>query len=745
MDPIDALDPLNDGQSLDLQDDSFAHNQDIIVAESAGFQRFHTIDCIADSKLASRSRLPPILSHLRSWACLTIVGILVGLVAALLAIITEYLGNIKSGYCSTNFYLNRSFCCWGEDEETCSLWVPWTSLGVLNYTIFVVLSVSLALIAGLIVQRYAPLAAGSGISEIKCIVLGFTVQDFLGWPTFFIKALCLPLAIASGLSIGKEGPSVHYAVAAGYSVAKLFPSYATFGRIREILVASSAAGVAVAFGLPIGGVLFSIEEIASNFRLSTIWKSYFCLLVAVSTLSLVNPFRTGQLVVFEVEYDESWHLFEVPIFIVLGIFGGIYGIVVSHYNISVVSFRKRYLSQWAIKELIILSLFSALICYFNEFLRLDMTEAMQILFHECGVGFEHRLCNIEGHKLKLFLSLMLATVLRMGFTVISYGCKVPCGIFVPSMAAGATFGRAVGILIENFRDSSPDNWMFSACPSDKKCITPGTYAFLGAAAALSGITDLTVTVVVIMFELTGALRYILPTMIVVGVTKIINDKWGHGAIADQMIRFNGLPFIDPKEDHIFNLGVERAMTEETLMIPMEGIPTVASLKLMLNDEKQFQDLPVVQSAEKPYLVGTIHRNDLLNVLSSVDSIDDTICDFETEEDSQRDGSVLYFNQFLNKSPITVTVGTSLEETMEIFFKVGPRTIFVEEKGLLKGLLTKKDIVKFERYLEKLEENGFDIEKIRRQELRDPTNNEMGYKVYQLLKKGDEAIMKLLKR
>ena len=76
---------------------------------------------------------------------------------------------------------------------------------------------------------------------------------------------------------------------------------------------------------------------------------------------------------------------------------------------------------------------------------------------------------------------------------------------------------------------------------------------LGAAAGLCGITDLTVTVVIIMFELTGALRYIIPTMIVVAITKSINDKWGKGGIADQMIKFNGLPLIDSKE--VFTLAL----------------------------------------------------------------------------------------------------------------------------------------------------------------------------------------------
>lgn len=110
-------------------------------------------------------------------------------------------------------------------------------------------------------------------------------------------------------------------------------------------------------------------------------------------------------------------------------------------------------------------------------------------------------------------SLAIATVLRILLVIISYGCKVPAGIFVPSMAIGATFGRMIGIFVQALHESFPNSKFFSACDPDVPCITPGTYAFLGAAAALSGIMHLTVSVTVIMFELTGALTYILPTMV----------------------------------------------------------------------------------------------------------------------------------------------------------------------------------------------------------------------------------------
>lgn len=68
-------------------------------------------------------------------------------------------------------------------------------------------------------------------------------------------------------------------------------------------------------------------------------------------------------------------------------------------------------------------------------------------------------------------------------------------------------------LLQCFSRAYPQSGIFTSCDPDLPCITPGTYAFLGAAAALSGVMRITVTVVVIMFELTGALTYILPTMV----------------------------------------------------------------------------------------------------------------------------------------------------------------------------------------------------------------------------------------
>jgi chloride channel 3/4/5 len=147
------------------------------------------------------------------------------------------------------------------------------------------------------------------------------------------------------------------------------------------------------------------------------------------------------------------------------------------------------------------------------FLRIDMTESMEILFQECEGGHDYdKLCD-RSQRWHMIGSLAIATIIRTLLVVISFGCKVPAGIFVPSMAVGAAFGRMVGIFVQHIHESFPNSAFFNACEPDGPCITPGTYAFLGAAAALSGIMHISISVVVIMFEITGALTYILPTMV----------------------------------------------------------------------------------------------------------------------------------------------------------------------------------------------------------------------------------------
>lgn len=110
---------------------------------------------------------------------------------------------------------------------------------------------------------------------------------------------------------------------------------------------------------------------------------------------------------------------------------------------------------------------------------------------------------------------------------------------------GAIVGRIVGIIMETIAQ----NYGFTEeCLTGEGCITPGLYAIVGAAAVLGGVTRMTVSLVVIMFELTGGVRYIVPLMAAAMASKWVGDALGKQGIYDAHIGLNGYPFLDSKEE-----------------------------------------------------------------------------------------------------------------------------------------------------------------------------------------------------
>lgn len=130
-------------------------------------------------------------------------------------------------------------------------------------------------------------AAGSGVAEVKVILSGFVLHGYLGLRTLVIKTAGLILSVASGLSLGKEGPYVHIATCVGNIACRLFSKYhQNDGKRREVLSASAASGVAVAFGAPIGGVLFSLEEVSYYFPPKTLFRTFFCCIVSICIIGI---------------------------------------------------------------------------------------------------------------------------------------------------------------------------------------------------------------------------------------------------------------------------------------------------------------------------------------------------------------------------------------------------------------------------------------------------------------------------
>lgn len=146
-----------------------------------------------------------------------------------------------------------------------------------------------------------PASAGSGIPEVKCYLNGIDVPRVVRVKTLICKVLGVTFSVAGGLPVGKEGPMVHSGavVAAGISQGKTrcwgvdtsFSKFSDFRNDREkrdFVACGTAAGVASAFGAPIGGVLFSLEEGASFWSTKLTWRAFFCAMTTLATLFAIN-------------------------------------------------------------------------------------------------------------------------------------------------------------------------------------------------------------------------------------------------------------------------------------------------------------------------------------------------------------------------------------------------------------------------------------------------------------------------
>lgn len=375
-------------------------------------------------------------------------------------------------------------------------------------------------------------AAGSGVAEVRVILSGFVLHGFLGVKTLVIKTLALILSVASGLSLGKEGPFVHIATCVGNIACRLFSKYdKNDGKRREVLSAAAAAGVAVAFGAPIGGVLFSLEEVAYFFPAKTLFRTFFACITATLTLKFLNPYGTNKVVMFEVRYLTDWEFFEIAGFIVVGILGGLTGALFIKASRSWArSFRKiPVVKRWPLVEVMLVALLTGLVSWWNPFTKVPVAKLLFNLASPCDFNKpdDLGLCpkNIN-EIIPTIWSLAAAFFIKGILTIITFGIKVPAGIYVPSMVVGGLGGRIIGHLVQWLVLRFPTASVFGDCAahaSGHSCITPGVYALIAAGSTMCGVTRLSVTLVVILFELTGSLDYVLPFSLAILVSKWTAD------------------------------------------------------------------------------------------------------------------------------------------------------------------------------------------------------------------------------
>ncbi|KAG7280388.1 hypothetical protein CRUP_035830 [Coryphaenoides rupestris] len=620
------------------------------------YDDFHTIDWVREKSTARGRTL-----HGNSPGACALAG--------LIDIAADWLNDLKEGVCLSAMWFNHEQCCWTSNETTfaerdkCPQWKSWAELilgqaegpgsYIMNYFMYIYWALSFAFLAVCLVK-------------IKTILSGFIIRGYLGKWTLLIKTITLVLAVASGLSLGKEGPLVHVACCCGNIFSYLFPKYSkNEAKKREVLSAASAAGVSVAFGAPIGG---------------TLWRSFFAALVAAFVLRSINPFGNSRLVLFYVEYHTPWYLFELVPFILLGVFGGLWGAFFIRANIAWCRRRKstrfgKYL-EYPVLEVILVAAITAVVAFPNPYTRQNTSELIKELFTDCGPLESSQLCQyrsqMNGSKAftetpnqpagpgvyAAMWQLCLALIFKIIITIFTFGLKVPSGLFIPSMAIGAIAGRIVGIAMEQLAYYHHDWFLFKEwCAVGADCITPGLYAMVGAAACLGGVTRMTVSLVVIVFELTGGLEYIVPLMAAVMTSKWVGDAFGREGIYESHIRLNGYPFLDAKEEFTHTTLAREVMrprrSDPPLAVLTQDDLSVEELQAVIS-ETSYNGFPVIVSKESQRL-GHHHRHR---------------------------PRPLKLRSILDMSPFTVTDHTPMEIVVDIFRKLGLRQCLVTHNGAL---------------------------------------------------------------
>ncbi len=328
---------------------------------------------------------------------------------------------------------------------------------------------------GYLLYRYFPNARGSGVPQTKAAL--FAGEGRITLRTVLGKFFCTSATLASGIPLGREGPSVQVGAGIGSVLGRLLGLRTE--QVKKLIPVGAAAAIAAAFNTPLAAVLFSLEEIVGDLNAPVVGA----VVLASATAWMVLRLLLGDHPLFKVPQYHLVHPAEFAVYAVLGVSGGV---VSAAFAKLLLSMRERFLrfprkTVWF--QPVAGGLLVGLIGWFVP----------QVL----GVGY-----GFVGDALneKMALNLMLLLVVLKLLTVTAcYASGNAGGIFGPALFIGAMLGGTVGTVAHH---------LFPAHTA-----TPGAYALVGMGAVFAGIVRAPMTSVVMIFEMTQDYAVIVPLMI----------------------------------------------------------------------------------------------------------------------------------------------------------------------------------------------------------------------------------------
>ncbi|XP_056229312.1 chloride channel protein 2-like isoform X4 [Seriola aureovittata] len=506
----------------------------------------------------------------------------------------------------------------------------------LQYLAWVTYPVVLITFSAGFTQILAPQAVGSGIPEMKTILRGVVLKEYLTFKTFVAKVIGLTCALGSGMPLGKEGPFVHIASLCAALLSKfmsLFGGiYENESRNIEMLAAACAVGVGCCFAAPIGGVLFSIEVTSTFFAVRNYWRGFFAATFSAfifRVLAVWNRDEETITALFKTRFrlDFPFDLQELPAFAVIGIASGFGGALFVYLNRLIVQFirKQKAINKFLMKKRLLYPALVTLLVStltfppgFGQFMAGKLTQKESLVtlldnrtWAKQGIAEEF---DYIGHsqawkhpQVNVFVTLVLFIVMKFWMSALATTIPVPCGAFMPVFVIGAAFGRLVG--------ESMAAWFPDGIHTDGTIypIVPGGYAVVGA-AALSGAVTHTVSTAVIVFELTGQISHILPVMIAVILANAVAQSL-QPSLYDSIIRIKKLPYLPELgwgHHEKYNIRVEDIMVRDVRYITLNCCYRDLHNVLLTGHLKT---LALVESAESMILLGSIERAQLQSLLS----------------------------------------------------------------------------------------------------------------------------------
>src|ERR1017187_6193463 len=355
---------------------------------------------------------------------------------------------------------------------------------------------------GYLLYRYFPNARGSGVPQTKAAL--FAREGRITLRTVLGKFFCTSATLASGIPLGREGPSVQV----GAGIASVLGRFLGLRpeKVKALLPVGAAAAIAAAFNTPLAAVLFALEEIVGDLHAPMIGS----VVLASATSWMVLRLLLGNNPLFKVPQYRLVHPLELAIYAVLGVAGGLVSVA---FTKLLLGMRERFLrfpqkTVWF--QPVAGGLLVGLMGWFVP----------QVL----GVGYGY-VGDVLNGRMALNLMILLV-VLKLLAVTTSYASGNAGGIFGPALFIGAMLGGAVGTVAHRLLPA------YTA--------TPGAYALVGMGAVFAGIVRAPMTSVLMIFEMTQDYAVIVPLMIANLVSLFIASRLQHEPIYEALAVQDGI-------------------------------------------------------------------------------------------------------------------------------------------------------------------------------------------------------------